>query len=173
MIVSIPIDHCRRNIQMVSRVEQQLATLLGTILVDLPNGATIANSEQLQQALSSLEYFVPEILRELHPEWKHESLDGIIPLVARKTNAGEAEIFGDCILISDQTLTPLHLRIQVTPVGDGISWIELRLGELSQNGMVRAPYVSASTTAKRLHRLEQGPDAIEWVYQVTFGARRI
>jgi len=66
------------------------------------------------------------------------------------------------------------LRVQVTPAGDGISWLELRLGELSQHGMVRTPYAFANTTPKRLHGLsERGPDAIKWAYKVTFGDRRI
>lgn len=174
VIVVSPINHRQGNTQMVSSVEQRLSRSIGQILADLPNGATIADSEHLQKVLSELEYFIPEVLRELHPEWKHESLDGIIPLVARKTNEGEAEFLGECILITDQTLTPLHLRVQVTPAGDGISWLELRLGELSQHGMVRTPYASASTTPKRLYKLlEQGPDAISWAYKVKFGDRRI
>jgi hypothetical protein len=53
--------------------------------------------------------YIPEVLREIHSEWKYESLDGIYPEIARKNGDLEIEIIGLCIFIQDQTLTPLHL----------------------------------------------------------------
>jgi hypothetical protein len=121
--------------------------------------------------LTGLEFFLPQVLAEIYAEWNHESLDGILPQVARKTGNGEAEIFGLCILISDQTLTPLHVRLQVAASNDEISWLECRLGKHGKNGMVRTPY-SSSAAAKRLHALGGKPELIDWVYKVTFGPRR-
>jgi hypothetical protein len=99
------------------------------------------------------------------------SLDGIYPVLARKTGEGEMELFGQCILISDQTLTPLHLRLQVGPTEDEVSWLECRLGERGERGMVRTPYESQDRAFKRLYALEGKADAIDWVYKVTFGRR--
>jgi hypothetical protein len=110
---------------MASRVEQQVSHILSTILANVPNGATIPDSEQFRGALSGLEFFVPGVLGELHPEWTHESLDGILPLVARKTREDEAEIFGECILTADQARTPIHLRLQTSTSGDEISWLAI------------------------------------------------
>ncbi len=155
---------------MASRAELSVSRSLRAVLVDLPNGASISDSEQFREVLCGLEYFLPEVLGEIHPEWHRESLDGIIPLVARKTRAGEAEIFGLCIIISDQTLTPLHVHLQVAASADEISWLECRLGERGEQGMVRTPYESLS---KRLYALEGKADQIEWVYKVTFGHRRL
>lgn len=75
-------------------------------------------------------------------------MDGIYPLHARKINEGEAEICGQCILISDQTLVALHLLIQVSLCGNEISWLELKLGESGENGMVRKPFNSPIANLK-------------------------
>jgi hypothetical protein len=154
---------------MASRAELSVSRSLRAVLVDLPNGASIADSEQFREVLCGLEYFLPEVLGEIHPEWHHESLDGIYPLMARKNGQGEAEIFGLCIIISDQTLTPLHLCVQIGPSVDEVTWLECRLGESGEQGMIRTPYQSLS---KRLYALEGKADQIEWVYKVTFGHRR-
>jgi hypothetical protein len=158
---------------MASRAELSVSRSLRAALVDLPDGASIADSEQFREVLCGLEYFLPEVLGEIHPEWHRESLDGIIPLVARKTRAGEAEIFGLCIIISDQTLTPLHVYLQVAASADEISWLECRLGERGEQGMVRTPYKYRNAITKRFFLMEGKAEQIEWVYKVTFGHRRL
>jgi hypothetical protein len=158
---------------MVSRAEQSISRSLRTVLADLPDGASIGDSEQFWEVLSGLEFFLPhQVLSEIYPEWGHESLDGIMPLLARKTGAGEAEILGLCILISDQTVTPLHVRLQVAAFTDEVSWLECRLGERGKHGMVRTAYESSSAVAKRLYALDGKVNLIDWVYKVTFGHRR-
>ena len=158
---------------MASRAEESISRSLRAILADLPNGACIGDSEQFEEVLSGLEFFLPhQVLSEVYPEWGGESLDGILPLVARKTGDGEAEILGLCILISDQTLTPLHVRLQVAVYTDEVSWLECKLGERGKHGMVRTPYESSSAVAKRLYALDGKADQIDWVYKVTFGKRR-
>ena len=157
---------------MASRAEQSVSRSLRAILADLPSGGSFADSEQLQGVLGGLEFFLPEVLREIYPEWDRESLDGFFLQLARKTGEGEAEIFGLCILISDQTLTPIHLNLQVSASGEEISWLECRLGEKGEHGMVRTPWSSSSAASRRLHALEGRAEAIEWVYKATFGDRR-
>jgi hypothetical protein len=116
--------------------------------------------------LLGLEYFLPGVLREIHPEWNEQSLDGIFPVFARKTAEGEAEIYGQCILITDQTLTAIHVRLQIDASKDEISWLECRLGEMDQDGMVRRPY-----KFPRLYDLVATPDMVDWPYKVTFGRK--
>jgi hypothetical protein len=156
---------------MASRAELSVSRSLRAALVDLPDGASIADSEQFREVLCGLEYFLPEVLGEIHPEWRHESLDGIIPLLAQKTGQGEAEIFGLCIIISDQTLAPLHVHLQVAASADEISWLECRLGERGEQGMVRTTYKYRNAITKRFFLMEGKAEQIEWVYKVTFGHR--
>lgn len=158
---------------MVSRAEQCLSCSLRAILEDVPNGTDIAVAGSLQDVLVGLEYLLPEVLQELYAEWQHESLDGIIPITARKLGKRAAEIFGLCIIISDQTLTPIQLRLQVAASEDEVSWLECRLGERGEHGMVRTPYESLNRVSKRLHALVGREDAIDWVYKVKFGHRHL
>src|SRR5262249_979312 len=152
--------------------EECVSRSLRTILADLPMGASIRGCDSLQDLFAGLEYYLPQVLRRTHPEWEHESLDGFCPSVARKTGDAEAEIFGLCILITDQTLTPIHLYIQASSTGDEVSWLECRLGEACEDGMVRTPWPSGNATGKLVHALEGRADTIAWVYSVEFGKRR-
>jgi hypothetical protein len=158
---------------MVSQTEQTISRLLRAILAELPNGADILQTESFREVLLDLEWFIPGILRAVHPEWERESLDGVYAYLARKTGDREAEISGQCILITDQTMTPIHLRVQIASSQDEISWLECRLGEQGKHGMVRTPYPS---NVKKLVRLQddiamRGFDGIDWAYKVTFGEK--
>src|SRR4051794_6751535 len=155
---------------MASIPEQRLSRSLRSVLADLPSGTSIPDSEQFREVLTGLQYFIPVVLGEIHREWNLEGLDDVLPVMARKTGEGEAEIFGLCCIVSDQTLTPLHLHLQVAASDDEVSWLECRLGERGQHGIVRTPYRSLKVMKKRLHALE-GRDLIDWVYKVTFGHR--
>jgi hypothetical protein len=157
---------------MASKAEQCVSRSLRTILADLPDDASFLGSEHLRDLFGGLEYFLPQVLRRTHPEWEHESLDGFCPLVARKTGDATAEIFGLCILITDQTLTPIHLNIQASSTAEEVSWLECKLGEACEGGMVRTPWPSGNSTGKLVHALEGRADTIAWVYDVAFGTRR-
>lgn len=142
------------------------------ILTDQSSAAQIEDSEELQQALGALEIFVPEVLGELHPEWRGESLDGIIPVVARQTGDGEIEIFGLSFLISDDSLTPIHLRLQIALTLDEVVWLECRLGERGPKGMIRRPAEHLDAALKQLYLLDGNADQIDWAYTATFGEKR-
>jgi len=156
---------------MASKAEQCVSRSLREILGDVPNGGSVAASERLQDLLDGLELFIPEVLRKIHHEWDYESLDGFIPVAARKTGEREAELFGLCIIVSDQTLTPIHLRLQVSAVGDDVSWLECQLGEKGNQGMVRTPYEFLNRAIKPLYVLAGQEDRMNWVYDVTFGQK--
>jgi hypothetical protein len=157
---------------MVSIPEQRLSHSLRAILSDLPIGASIPDSEQYREVLTALPWFIPVVLGELYREWTFQGLDDVVPVEARKTGEGEVEIFGVCCIICDQTLTPLHIHLQVAASSDEISWLECKLGEQGQDGMVRKPYYFLREMTKRLRRLDGKVDLIDWVYKVTFGERR-
>jgi hypothetical protein len=169
----LPAFFLRGEEGIASSAEQAVSGSLRVILAELPSGTDIPDTEQFRWALSGLERFLPDVLAEVYAEWNSESLDGIYPVQARRIGGGEAEIFGQCILISDQTLTPLHLRLQLSPVVDEISWLECRIGERGKHGMVRMPYDRLNANFKRLYLLDGRADMIDWVYKVTFGRRRM
>jgi hypothetical protein len=155
---------------MALRYEEYVSEILRTVLTGVPNGGEIEDSEQLRDVLNGFEYFLPEVLREIHPEW-NDGLDGFLLYVARKTGDQEAEFVGHCILITDQTTTPIHIRLQLARDLDEVSWLELKLGEKGETGMVRRPY-SYPPSLKRVAALADGIDAIDWFYKVGFGERR-
>jgi hypothetical protein len=156
------------EIPMISIAEQTVNRLVRQVLSPLRTAASIPESEDFRELLVALAFFLPEVLVELYAEWAHESLDGVIPLHARKTGEREAEIYGLCILLSDHTTTPIHLRLQAAAHGDGVAWFECRIGEAGENGMIRT---KCESSAKRLHALEGRAATMEWVYRATFGHR--
>jgi hypothetical protein len=161
-------DRGHGGINMASKAEQRTSELLRELLKALPDGVDVVESKLLQGVLNGLEFFIPEVLREIYPYWKYESLDGIIPLTTKKASDREIEIFGLCIIISDQTLTPIHLQLQIADAVDEVTWLECRLGETSGDGMLRSPYRSR---IKALNALQGRKDDINWVYKATFGDR--
>ena len=118
----------------------------------------------------SFEFFLPEVLSEAHEEWRYESLDGVYPRIFRKTGEREAELLGLVIFVADQTLTPVHFRLQLSPTFDRVAWIDLRLGERTETGCRREPYGHAKVQGTILHVAERF-DSIDWFYHVGYGER--
>lgn len=105
---------------ITSPAEQYLARDLCGVFRDVGIGDRIPESEVFRDALSSLEYYFPEVLREVHPEWKHESLDAVFPECSTKSAEHEIDIVGTCIVISEQTMVPTHNRIGVSATTNAI-----------------------------------------------------
>jgi hypothetical protein len=141
------------------------------MLEPTPVGGRFEQSDQLREVCSCLEYFIPGVLRERHPEWKHESLDGVIPFIVRKTGKGEAELIGECILISDQSVAPIHLRMQIASDKEEIAWLECRLGERKDDCLRRVPY-NANLPTRQVLQAAEDVNTIRWFYAVTFGERQ-
>jgi hypothetical protein len=158
---------------MASIAEQIVSRSLRAILADQATGADITNDERLRETLSGLEYFIPEIIGEIHQEWDDEGLDGILPLRALKTENHEVEIIGHCIVLTDQSVVPLHLRLQVSPSGDVVTWLECKLGERGGRGMFREPYGAPRASTKLLAATKPGQEPIDWAYKVTYGERHL
>lgn len=147
-------------------LEQRIASRLRVLLAELPNGADIPDSESLEYVLTGLTYFVPTVLKEIHPECRWMALDDISPARVRKTGDREFECFGMCCFVQDQTITPLHLRLRVAETVDGFDRCELKLGEAGPAGMVRKPWESLY---RLLPTLEDREASITWTYKVRFG----
>lgn len=78
------------------------------------------------ELMYSFEFFLPEVFRKMHEKRRNETLDGVYPSFFLKTDGREAEILGLAIFISDQTLTPVHLRLHLSPNFERVAWVDLR-----------------------------------------------
>ena len=155
----------------MTSIENLISRSLRTVLAKLPDGADIPMSEEFRTFLTGLESFIPQVIGEIHPEMLGQSGDGVLPIIARKTGDGEVELFGHFCFIADQTLAPIHLKLQLANAADEISWLECRLGQRGEHGMLRTPYDSPAATARLLNSLAKRASTLDWVYEVAFGER--
>ena len=155
----------------ISIPEQRVCEVLAPLLRSREVGDSIVSSSDDGYIFSSFEFFLPGVLREIHAEWRHESLDGIYPATFRKTGDREIELIGLALFISDQTPTPLHVRLQLSPDFDCVSWIDLKLGERIDGECRRDPYGSAKASDTMLNVTDR-LDLIDWYYHVGYGDRQ-
>lgn len=114
-----------------------------------------------------LERFIPQLLRQAHPEWEKESIDGFFFSRTRKTDETSAELVGTCILISDQTVTPFTLDLTVAHDGS-LRPVRVRLGERGGGPLgISGPVCTSSAANKLLLGLVARLDRIKWVYIAT------
>ena len=152
---------------MASRSEIVVSQCLRSILAILPEGANIEDSPAFRRLQTALEFFLPSMLVKLYPDqWSEESLDAFRFAVARKTSAGEAELIGLCLFITDQTWTPLHLRLRLAD-GDAISWVSCLLGARgnADGEVIRIPFEPERADAL-LTAVGEHPESLDWVYSV-------
>lgn len=150
-----------------SPIETRLAEALRAALDGVAVGDAILDSPHLPRVLSAWEWYLPAILREAHAEWgRGESLDGVFLEDARKIGDRQAEIAGQCILISDQTLTPYHVSIRVASAANEIESLDCKLGEVRNGEMARIPYASYHPKGK--YSVAGRLDVIQWKYHVGF-----
>lgn len=147
-----------------------LCSKLRSILDGLGTNDLIPESDCFRDVLVQLESYIWRVLREVHPEWRHEALDGIFPGIARKTGDLEFELIGFCVLVPDDTVTPLRLQMQLDATADTVAWLECWLGENTSAGMMRVPY--GGEWSKKLASLPDRLDRVDWTYHVGFGTRQ-
>ena len=150
-------------------LEQKVGGALRSVLEPLALGSDIAESADLQRLLLGLEYFLPSILGEIYPHWKYESLDGVFLAKATKTGQASAELRGVCILISDQSITPFHLRLGASLSDDSIAWMECRIGRRGsgKGEMDRTPW--SRWHGHSYSFLQDSLKPTDWAYKVGFG----
>lgn len=155
---------------MPSRTERCLCRALHVEFADFAIGGTRAEYEPVRKMMTSLEWFVPEVLRELYPEWNSEALDGVWPFRVRKVDRAEAEVFGACYLMNNQKLAPLHVSTLASTLEEEISWFECELGIRGRRSMVGFPSMEHLCN-HFYHFNDVDPDILDWPYRVTFGSR--
>jgi lactoylglutathione lyase len=154
--------------RVISTAEREAARKLRAVLARCNPGDSLPEGDDFQRFLSQLERLIPEVLSEGHREWQYEGLDGFYLKTSQATAAEEAEFFGFAILITDQTVAPFHVRVQISPAEDRIDWMECRIGVRKANGLERTPGERLSQAFSRLSSIE----SVDWMYRVGFGEHR-
>lgn len=151
------------------RLQLQLAAELKQLLDGLPNGShfEVPPSSGLCYCL---ELFLPCMLRDQYPEWEKESLDGIFVADATKTGPSTAEIVGTCILISDQTVTPFCVELEVAGANGPVTALRLSLGEPGTGPLgISGPIANSKHAQRLLACLLDRIDDIAWSYVLEKG----
>jgi len=148
------------------RLESHLVSELRELLREVPIGAQFAVSSSAD-ICSSLELFLPKLLRNQHKEWVRESLDGIFVARALKTGPAAAQLAGTCILISDQTVTPFLIDLEVSPTIDSVVAFRVLLGEAGGGPLgISGPVCNSGEAKRLLATLISRLDSITWSYKI-------
>jgi hypothetical protein len=146
------------------RVNSKLTAELTNVLRELPVGSHF-HVHPSAPICYCLEVFLPRRLRERYPEWEKESLDGIFVARAIKTGARRAEFVGTCILITDQTLTPFVVELEVAEPNGPVTVQRLRLGEPGSGPLgISGPEANSKEAERLLASIVGRVDDIAWSY---------
>jgi hypothetical protein len=151
-----------------SVAEVRLARAVLSALEGVPVGGTIL-LEPTSVICSCLERYIPETLASEYAEWTGESLDGIFTAQAINEGRSTLRLLGTCILITDQTVTPLQARLQVAPNADSLRSLEISVGELGGGALgISGPPCNSGQAARLLHGLQNRIEleGVDWVYSV-------
>lgn len=120
-------------------VESLVGARLRKVLAALGEGAAIPASSAFEELQDALEVWVPALLG-----WRYESIDAFRFASARKLTDLSAEFLGLGLLISDQTWTPLYLRVTLARSADSFDSVQCSLGEpgTGAGGLLRVPFTS-------------------------------
>lgn len=143
-----------------------VATELRALVAGIPVGRefTVAPSEDI---CSSLELFLPELLRSHHSEWVWESLDGVFVARARKTGDASVQLAGTCILISDQTVTPFLVDLELSTSGESVGSYRVCLGMSGGGSLgISGPECNSPEATQLLANVVTRLDDIRWSYEI-------
>ncbi len=146
--------------QNTLRLEAIVASELSVLLEQHSVGSAL-NVEPSAGLLASLELYIPSLLSRYYPEWKNETLDGFFLETAQRIDSITAEFIGVCILMSDQTLTPIFISLTLSTLHNSIASYRVFLGELGSGhlGISRPREKVLMTTVARLKN-------IKWSYRI-------
>jgi len=116
---------------------------------------------------SSLELFLPQLLRRRYSKWRGESLDGISVACARKTGPSAVRLAGICILTSDQTGTPFFVELASSLSGESVASFRVCLGEPGGGPLgISGPAWNSHQADELLLSLPTRLEGIAWSYTI-------
>jgi hypothetical protein len=150
------------SLELDSNITHELNTLL--------DGVPIGSAFQVDPSadlLYLLELYIPRLLSLRYPKWEGESLDGFFLVHTRKIGIETAELAGLCILISDQTLTPVLIRLSLSSSRDSIATYEVLLGEAGGGRLgISGPTCNSWRAQKLLDNIGGRLNDIRWSYTI-------
>jgi len=129
---------------------------------------------RIRQAFRSSYRGLSTCCRRCWPQRQHESLDGTLSAVTRKIGPREIEVIGFCVLMSDQSLAPVYVRLCISSEEDEIASIECRVGEPGDGagGLHCIPYDSQPRRlATHLASVGDRATQTKWVYTAGIAPR--
>ena len=145
-----------QNLTDISIPERRVCERLGTLLQEHAVGDSLGDLFSARDLTASFEFFLPEVLREVYGEWRHESLDGVCPRIFRKIGDREAELLGLAIFISDQTLTPIHFQLQLSPRYTELPGLNCDWVSMSKTDVAAANHMRSRKFTERCSTLLSG-----------------
>ena len=147
-----------------------LSRLAATQIAACLEGVDVGSALPIDSAsdlCDTLEYVIPAILSDAHREWEGESHDGFYISSAVKSGDAGAALAGTCILISDQTVTPFALDVNLADAGT-FRTFRVRLGEPGSGRLgISGPPVHSSAAREMLWALNDRLERVAWAYDVT------
>lgn len=149
-----------------STLEIQVASELSAFL-DRTMPESISMSEPYIDLFRSLDYYIPQLLSSHYPEWEYEGLDGFYFANIQKIGSEIAEFTGLCILIDDQTVTPVFIRLELASSGASIASYQVFLGEPGEGRLrISGPPCYSAGAQKLLDKVSMRLNSIQWSYRV-------
>lgn len=153
---------------MMAKFEELTAQYLRLSVRGLEVGDDIPLSNAREQLQSAFELFLPLTLREADPNyWRLEAFDAFRFPVARKTGPDEAEFRGAGLLLSDETWTPVQVRLRVAPDSDTIAWGSCQAGDRRVGKSDRLPAKSLEL-GHLLQSVSETPETIDWAFSAGY-----
>jgi len=148
----------------VRRLRRVLAEELAKLLLNVRVGESLS-LDPAGTACGCLELLIPKELSAVYPEWASESLDGVFVLSAVRAELNLIEVVAACILITDQTLSPLRLDLRLAEAGHDLAEMRIRIGEPGGGALrVSGPRYDPARATEFLRQLGPRLEAIPWVY---------
>lgn len=153
---------------MMAKFEELAAQYLRLSLRGISEGEAIPDSEPRRQLQSALELYLPLMLRGADPNhWRLEAFDGFRFPIARKTGPCEAEFRGAGLLLTDETWTPVQVRLRAAGDADTIAWGSCQVGDRLV-GPTERPKFASPSLGNLLASVAEHPEKMEWAFSVEF-----
>jgi hypothetical protein len=154
----------------ISSLEVKIASELNILLNNCSIGSDLEIKPPIK-ILYLLELYIPRLLSQKYLEWDYESLDGFYLSNARKISAEAVEFSGLCILISDQTVTPFAMYLELNSFHDLIASYQVLLGESGGGSLgISGPSCNSAQAEKLLKSLPMRLNTILWSYRMTLSS---
>ena len=153
---------------MMAKFEELAVQYLRLMLRGVEEGGNIPESAARTQLHGALELFLPLVLRDADASyWRLEAFDAFRFPHARKTGPLEAELRGAGLLLSDETWTPVQVRLRAAVDSDTIAWGSCQVGD-RQVGPTQRPTATSPDLGKLLATVCEHPEKMNWTFSADY-----